>query len=1400
MKFVYTLVLLIIITCSQSSAKYWQKIENIPAPYNNNYWLDVFFLPSNPNYGWVCGFKGMILRTSDGGNTWNGAIAPDAYHLEHIHFPSKNVGYTSGPDGIWKSTDGGMTWKDVTPNALNPEFWGCYFLDDELGVLVGGGCVSNQSFYKTTDGGSSWTVFNSNEPNSGLTDVILYNSGEGYASSSGVVWKTNDFGSTWSIFSMLGSKLWQEEINKFANSFLVPYSGFDCQGGGNNGGAKFSTDNGFTWLDKNTGVSMFGSFLLSPLKGWACGNQDNVIYTSDGGINWQDKDCGLEVSDYDDMWFVDENNGWVVGAGVYHLAPSTYPINKDTILIDNVCIGQSGRDTIWINNNSFDKSTGRILIPSSKEIYLYNTPKDFLMEQCSFYPIIINYTAFKDTTITFNFDLIINEPASDNKTYNVTVILKTLKSTSFPQFSNIKIDSVQVDNIYNYSLNIYSESNQEFLINYTKLSGSPNINIKTKLPIPAYKNGNHLDFEILATDTGWVSAKYKLQFDRCNSDTIIEIKAYAYSPIIQSIEKIDKLVSCEKIAYDTVDVFNYGNSDLIIATYSTKPIKPDIKILGFVGESVPVVIAKNKSKKLIIQSSPNTFGSASFELLLINNDVTKIRGIKNPYRIIYNLDYKKPKIQSETVIDFGRICKGRELTLPLKLFNLGNLDGTVYLNKVLNQPFSFSFKNKQNSEVILAGDSLETYLTFMSNIPGDFIDTLELRTSPCNEIHTVVIKGSTIGSEIEVIPSKIDTTFKAGDTIEVIVRISAIERDIIIEKIFLSNNDPNWYIKPEIVLPLVVVKGQAAIFRIKFSTNIVSTLNSILVFENSSICDTLAFVDVNLSTFSKFVSVGPNILDFGKNLCNLKDTVYSVSITNKGIIPDTLESITISSKDFDILNMPKLPYIMSANEIFKLQVKFNPKVEGAYIANINIATVSPGSQNFTIDLKGEYFKSQIVTNKLLIDFGFIEQCQTGQLDSIIFRQLGMLEDTLELINLSDDSFVKINDNNTILPFELNNIAILKLSLIQDSLELGENEMVFHLRSKYCNNQFEVVVKANLVTPRLLINPKPLDFETNWIGTSKILPLELNNSSNIDIDIIAIELNSNEFECLSSLNINIPANSIVNLPIKFTALSEGKKDINIKLIYRTNCIDSTSGILLADVPKEEYKAQISIGDYISEPDSIITMAIHSDYILNNLDLDSIKFEIHYDRKLFYPQEVFFGGSLNNENISFDKSFGNLTIKVKGEESKKIFEKSGDIIFIRGKVLMAVPDSTPLDIYDVELGTSKNIELTTIDGSLKVVDFCHELTKFEFQFIPTFTPKVNNIINNNILNYSISATKETTVNVSLTNAIGEIIDIGEHKVYTTNSNFYHNLYNISNGLYYMNFRNQFWSKTYKILIVK
>lgn len=344
-------------------------------------YLDVFFLKSNPNYGWISGYRSRVLRTTDMGKTWIGVTVENtkALQLESITFVNEKVGYVSGGGSInnqsgfiYKSTDGGATWFNVTPPLLDNYLWGNYFIDENIGMVLGGDC-SRQEFYKTTNGGSSWTRFvETKVQDSKLSDVLILDpKGLCYAAGSGWIWKSTNGGISWVPFSHTQTTPsdWQEEMTYKNGTMLVPYSN-GCYGATDTlfGGMRMSVDEGKTWRGYESRQPMFGAFLLSKTTGWAAGFAQSMYYTCDGGTNWELMNCGIKNSSLDDIWFINDTLGFVVGEKIYRVKnalDNVKFVDHDTTYF---CLG----DSIMIVSDTKYKKSKWNICGFSKDIVITN--------------------------------------------------------------------------------------------------------------------------------------------------------------------------------------------------------------------------------------------------------------------------------------------------------------------------------------------------------------------------------------------------------------------------------------------------------------------------------------------------------------------------------------------------------------------------------------------------------------------------------------------------------------------------------------------------------------------------------------------------------------------------------------------------------------------------------------------------------------------------------------------------------------------------------------------------------------------------------------------------------------------------------------------------------------------
>lgn len=201
-----------------------------------------------------------------------------------IKFTSSNIGYACNSTNFYKTTDRGLTWKSNTAPALLP--LSClFFFNDNTGFASGQNFTGSATpgLVKTTDGGATWN--NYTIPVSGneridaifFTDIYIgYVAGQG-----GKIYRTTDGGTSWTVV--------YTGATEFKDIFFLSASlGFAV---GSNG-TILKTTNGITWTPKTSGV-VSGGFItsvrfISPTVGFATANNGagTVLKTTDGGETW----------------------------------------------------------------------------------------------------------------------------------------------------------------------------------------------------------------------------------------------------------------------------------------------------------------------------------------------------------------------------------------------------------------------------------------------------------------------------------------------------------------------------------------------------------------------------------------------------------------------------------------------------------------------------------------------------------------------------------------------------------------------------------------------------------------------------------------------------------------------------------------------------------------------------------------------------------------------------------------------------------------------------------------------------------------------------------------------------------------------------------------------------------
>lgn len=264
---------------------------------------DVHFV--NGTTGYAVGNRGTILRTSDTGDSWTAVSSGTERDLYAVSFnrSNRNLGVVTGENAtLLRTVNGGSTFEGR--NVNNQEtYLDAAFRDDSNNVFALG---TNGFLISSGNSGASWgTRLSGREIDytgtSFRTDRIGYIIGE-----NGRFFFTNNGGSSFNDRSRPVS-------NQFNHLFFTTNSlGYIC---GEEGILLRTTNSGSNWTSLNPGTAedLNGLFFFNNNVGYVVGNKGFMAFTADGGITWEKIELGNTSVNFKRLAFFNTESGILIG-------------------------------------------------------------------------------------------------------------------------------------------------------------------------------------------------------------------------------------------------------------------------------------------------------------------------------------------------------------------------------------------------------------------------------------------------------------------------------------------------------------------------------------------------------------------------------------------------------------------------------------------------------------------------------------------------------------------------------------------------------------------------------------------------------------------------------------------------------------------------------------------------------------------------------------------------------------------------------------------------------------------------------------------------------------------------------------------------------------------------------
>jgi photosystem II stability/assembly factor-like uncharacterized protein len=278
--------------------------------------ISIDFHPTNPDIVYVGAASGGLWKSEDGGDTWRtttdalptlaiGAICVLPWNPDIVLI---GTGEGTGPHpglfgvGILKSTDGGETWSTTSLSYPLSDMTGTNVIEANpyTGTILAG---TRDGLYRSTDEGDTWTQLKS----AGRWYDVKWKPGDpnrvyaakGFAFGANGVKVSTDDGLTWAQAGTgqpPGNQIGKTKIAVSPADSSVIYANYTSKQTSQSLGVYRSDDNGETWVPQNTTLNMVG------YQGWY--NLTLVVDPNDidkviaGGVSlYRSTDGGVDFSE-----------------------------------------------------------------------------------------------------------------------------------------------------------------------------------------------------------------------------------------------------------------------------------------------------------------------------------------------------------------------------------------------------------------------------------------------------------------------------------------------------------------------------------------------------------------------------------------------------------------------------------------------------------------------------------------------------------------------------------------------------------------------------------------------------------------------------------------------------------------------------------------------------------------------------------------------------------------------------------------------------------------------------------------------------------------------------------------------------------------------------------------------
>lgn len=270
-----------------------------------------------PTTAYAAGYPG-VWKTTNGGVSWVSAstgITNSTVESIAIDPTNSNVVY-AGSYGVFKSTDAGTNWSDISDSfGYYKHFVSALAIDPVNPTTVYAGLGGGIGVWKTTDGGSNWLNINHWGDSNGLVPATIKALAIDpsahltiYAATElNGLWKSTDGGTNWATAGLASEGVYAIVIDPANNSIIYAAGQPSLRATDGTYGVFKSLDGGASWAPINNGLPSTNGTPTVDGRGLSIDSSTGTVYlatygsgvyrSTDAGASWTAFNDGIPEED-----------------------------------------------------------------------------------------------------------------------------------------------------------------------------------------------------------------------------------------------------------------------------------------------------------------------------------------------------------------------------------------------------------------------------------------------------------------------------------------------------------------------------------------------------------------------------------------------------------------------------------------------------------------------------------------------------------------------------------------------------------------------------------------------------------------------------------------------------------------------------------------------------------------------------------------------------------------------------------------------------------------------------------------------------------------------------------------------------------------------------------------------